>query len=170
MDATGLRGKTLAEIRKVRWIPDWGRERIEGMIANRPDWCISRQRSWGVPIAAFQCEGCGKQLLDRKIIDRVAGFFETEGADAWFQREVSELLPPGTKCPSCGGESFRQDSAILDEWYYSGVSYAAVSEAKEDLGIPVDLYLEGSDQHRGWFHSSSSPPWGRAASRPTAAC
>ena len=154
MDGTKLREKTLSEIRKVRWVPDWGQERIEGMIANRPDWCISRQRSWGVPIAAFQCEGCGKPLLDRKIIDRVADFFEKEGADAWFQRDASELLPPGTKCPSCGESSFRKESDILDVWFDSGVSYAAVCEGKENLGIPVDLYLEGSDQHRGWFHSS----------------
>ncbi|MBE0569188.1 MAG: isoleucine--tRNA ligase [Deltaproteobacteria bacterium] len=154
MDATGLREKTLSEIRKVRWIPGWGQERIEGMIANRPDWCISRQRSWGVPIASFQCEECGHQLLDRGLIDRVADFFETEGADAWFERGAAELLPPGTKCPSCGKDSFRKESDILDVWFDSGVSYAAVCEGKENLGIPVDLYLEGSDQHRGWFHSS----------------
>jgi isoleucyl-tRNA synthetase len=154
MDRTGLRGKTLEEIRKVRWIPGWGQERIEGMIANRPDWCISRQRAWGVPIAVFQCEGCGHHLLDRKIIDHVADFFEKEGADAWFERNTAELLPPDTKCPSCGERSFRKETDILDVWFDSGVSYAAVCEGKENLGIPVDLYLEGSDQHRGWFHSS----------------
>jgi isoleucyl-tRNA synthetase len=154
MDRTGLREKTLSEIRKVRWVPGWGQERIEGMIANRPDWCISRQRSWGVPIAVFQCDGCGHLLLDRRLIDRVADFFEKEGADAWFQRDAAELLPPGTKCPSCGEGSFRKETDILDVWFDSGVSYAAVCEGKEDLGIPVDLYLEGSDQHRGWFHSS----------------
>ena len=154
MDDTKLREKTLSEIRKVRWIPDWGQERIEGMIANRPDWCISRQRSWGVPIAAFQCKECGHQLLDRKIIDRVADFFEKEGADAWFQREAAELLPPGTTCPSCGKGTFLKESDILDVWFDSGVSYAAVCEGKENLGLPTDLYLEGSDQHRGWFHSS----------------
>ncbi|MEW6720155.1 MAG: isoleucine--tRNA ligase [Thermodesulfobacteriota bacterium] len=156
MDNTKLREKTLAEIRKVRWIPSWGQERIEGMIANRPDWCISRQRAWGVPIASFQCEGCGRQLLDRALIDRVADFFEKEGADAWFERDAAELLPPGAKCPSCGEGKFRKETDILDVWFDSGVSYAAVCEGKEDrgLGIPVDLYLEGSDQHRGWFHSS----------------
>ena len=154
MDKTGLREKTLSEIRKVRWIPDWGQERIEGMIANRPDWCISRQRSWGVPIAAFRCAECGHTLLERKIIERVADFFEKEGADAWFRREPSELLPPGTTCPSCGKDAFVKESDILDVWFDSGVSYAAVCEGKESLGIPVDLYLEGSDQHRGWFHSS----------------
>jgi len=154
MESTKLREKALSEIRKVRWIPAWGQERIEGMIANRPDWCISRQRSWGVPIASFQCEECGHQLLDRKLIDRVAEFFEKEGADAWFEREPSDLLPPGTKCPSCGKNAFRKESDILDVWFDSGVSYAAVCEGKENLGVPVDLYLEGSDQHRGWFHSS----------------
>ncbi len=154
MDRTGLRADALAAIKTVRWIPAWGQERIEGMIANRPDWCISRQRSWGVPIAVFQCEGCGGHLLDRALIDRVAGFFEKEGADAWFERDAAELLPPGTSCPSCGGKAFRKETDILDVWFDSGVSYACVCEGKENLGVPVDLYLEGSDQHRGWFHSS----------------
>jgi isoleucyl-tRNA synthetase len=154
MDKTGLRANALSEIRKVRWIPGWGQERIEGMIANRPDWCISRQRAWGVPIAIFQCAGCEEYLLDRKLIDHVAGFFEKEGADAWFNRDVRELLPPGTSCPACGGKEFRKETDILDVWFDSGVSYACVCEGKENLGIPVDLYLEGSDQHRGWFHST----------------
>ncbi|HEY7529024.1 MAG TPA: isoleucine--tRNA ligase [Candidatus Deferrimicrobiaceae bacterium] len=154
MDKTGLRAKALSEIRKVRWIPAWGQERIEGMIANRPDWCISRQRSWGVPIAIFQCARCGHYLLDRKLIDHVAGFFEKEGADAWFHRDVKELLPEGASCPACGGTGFRKETDILDVWFDSGVSYACVCEGKENLGIPVDLYLEGSDQHRGWFHST----------------
>ncbi|MGE5752341.1 MAG: isoleucine--tRNA ligase [Deltaproteobacteria bacterium] len=154
MDKTGLREKALSEIRKVRWIPAWGQERIDGMIANRPDWCISRQRAWGVPIAIFQCERCGHYLLDRKLIDHVAGFFEKEGADAWFNRDVKELLPEGASCPACGGAGFRKETDILDVWFDSGVSYACVCEGKENLGIPVDLYLEGSDQHRGWFHST----------------
>jgi isoleucyl-tRNA synthetase len=154
MDKTGLRANALSEIRKVRWIPAWGQERIEGMIANRPDWCISRQRSWGVPIAIFECAGCGHHLLDRALIEHVAAFFEKEGADAWFDREVKELLPPGTSCPACGGKEFRKETDILDVWFDSGVSYACVCEGKENLGIPVDLYLEGSDQHRGWFHST----------------
>jgi isoleucyl-tRNA synthetase len=154
MDRTDLRKKTLSEIRKVRWIPAWGQERIEGMIANRPDWCISRQRAWGVPIAIFRCGECGSHLLDRKVVDHVADIFEKEGADAWFERDVPDLLPPGTKCPACGGASFRKETDILDVWFDSGVSYACVCEGKENLGVPVDLYLEGSDQHRGWFHSS----------------
>jgi len=154
MDGTGLRGKAIEQIRRVRWIPAWGQERIEGMILNRPDWCISRQRAWGVPIAVFRCEACGHHLLDRKLIDHVAAFFEREGADAWYSREVAELLPPGTSCPSCGGSSFGKETDILDVWFDSGVSYACVCEGKEHLGVPVDLYLEGSDQHRGWFHST----------------
>jgi isoleucyl-tRNA synthetase len=166
MDKTGLRANALSEIRKVRWIPAWGQERIEGMIANRPDWCISRQRSWGVPIAIFECAGCGHHLLDRKLIEHVAAFFEKEGADAWFDREVNELLPPGTSCPACGGMEFRKETDILDVWFDSGVSYACVCEGKENLGIPVDLYLEGSDQHRGWFHSTLLAAVGTRQSAP----
>jgi isoleucyl-tRNA synthetase len=154
MDKSGLREKALAQIRKVKWIPAWGQERIDGMIANRPDWCISRQRAWGVPIAIFRCESCGDHLLDRKLIDHVASLFEKEGADAWYNREVSSLLPSGTSCPSCGGTTFGKETDILDVWFDSGVSYACVCEGKENLGVPVDLYLEGSDQHRGWFHST----------------
>ncbi len=154
MDKTGLREKALSEIRKVRWIPSWGQERIEGMIANRPDWCISRQRAWGVPIAIFQCGGCGHYLLDRALIEHVADIFEKEGADAWFNRDVADLVPKGASCPACGGKEFRKETDILDVWFDSGVSYACVCEGKESLGIPVDLYLEGSDQHRGWFHST----------------
>ena len=154
MDETGLREEALAQIRKVKWIPAWGQERIEGMIANRPDWCISRQRTWGVPIAIFRCESCGHHLLDGKLIEHVASIFEKEGADAWYQREVPDLLPGGTVCPSCGESAFGKETDILDVWFDSGVSYACVCEGKDNLGVPVDLYLEGSDQHRGWFHSS----------------
>lgn len=154
MDRTGLRREALAEIRKVRWIPAWGQDRIEGMIANRPDWCLSRQRAWGVPIAVFWCRACGRHLLDRKLVDHVAALFEKEGADAWFDRDAAALAPPGTTCPGCGGRDFEKETDILDVWFDSGVSYACVCEANENLGIPVDLYLEGSDQHRGWFHST----------------
>ncbi len=166
MDRTGLRGDALEAIGKVSWVPSWGRERIEGMIANRPDWCISRQRAWGVPIALFRCEGCGTHLLDRGRIDHVASLFEREGADAWFDRPVAELLPAGTACPSCGGTSFGKETDILDVWFDSGVSYACVCEGKENLGIPVDLYLEGSDQHRGWFHSTLLAAVGTRGSAP----
>jgi isoleucyl-tRNA synthetase len=154
MDKTGLRSAALEEIAKVRWIPSWGRERIEGMIAGRPDWCISRQRAWGVPIALFLCRKCGRHLLDPALVDRVASFFEKEGADCWFSRDAADFLPPGTSCPDCGGTAFDKETDILDVWFDSGVSYACVCEGREALGNPVDLYLEGSDQHRGWFHST----------------
>jgi isoleucyl-tRNA synthetase len=153
MQANDLRVKALAAINQVHWIPRWGRERIYGMVENRPDWCISRQRAWGVPIVAFHCQGCGEVLLTEEILNRIIALVRTEGADVWFSRTAAELLPPGTRCPKCGGSEFTKESDILDVWFDSGVSYAGVLEAR-GLGFPADLYLEGSDQHRGWFHSS----------------
>ncbi len=154
MEKGGLRDKALEEIRKCQWEPKWGEERIYGMIENRPDWCISRQRVWGVPIVAFHCNGCGEVLIDADVILHVADIFEKEGADAWFTRSAEDLLPEGAACASCGGRDFKKDNAILDVWFDSGVSYACVCEEREYLGSPCDMYLEGSDQHRGWFHSS----------------
>jgi isoleucyl-tRNA synthetase len=154
MDKTGLRQKALDAIQKVRWIPGWGEDRIYAMIANRPDWCISRQRAWGVPITVFFCRTCDKTVITQEIMDHIAGLVEEHGADIWFTRSEEELLPPGTRCPSCGGERFRKETDILDVWFDSGVSYAAVMESRPYLDSPSDLYLEGSDQHRGWFHSS----------------
>ncbi len=154
MEATGLRAAALAEIERVRWIPEWGRARIHGMIANRPDWCLSRQREWGVPIVALFCEGCGAPHVSRALCDHVAALFEREGADAWFTRPLADLVPPGLRCAGCGGGAFRRETDILDVWFDSGVSWASVVEAREELGGRADLYLEGSDQHRGWFHSS----------------
>ena len=154
MDKTGLRQKALAAINKVSWIPSWGRERIYSMIANRPDWCISRQRAWGVPITVFFCEECGDMVISREIVDHVCRLVEKSGADIWFSAPVENLLPPGARCPNCGVHRFRKEMDILDVWFDSGVSYAAVMEERESLGSPSDLYLEGSDQHRGWFHSS----------------
>ncbi|MBW2038042.1 MAG: isoleucine--tRNA ligase [Deltaproteobacteria bacterium] len=154
IDHNGFREKALKGIEEVKWIPQWGKERIYGMVANRPDWCISRQRVWGIPIVAFYCEGCGETLLKKDIIDFVANRFAQEGADIWFDESAQKLLPPGTTCPHCGGEKFRKESDILDVWFDSGVSWAAVLERRDDLRFPADLYLEGSDQHRGWFHSS----------------
>ncbi len=154
IDHNGLRERALKGIEEVQWIPQWGKERIYGMLANRPDWCISRQRVWGIPIVAFYCEGCGETLLRKDLIDSVADRFAQEGADIWFDETAQKLLVPGTKCPQCGGEKFRKESDILDVWFDSGVSWAAVLEGKDNLGFPADLYLEGSDQHRGWFHSS----------------
>ena len=156
MERGGLRERALEEIRKVAWIPPWGEERIYGMVENRPDWCISRQRAWGVPIAAFHCEGegCARPVVDAEIARRVADLMEEGGADVWFEREAAALLPPGYRCPECGGASFRKETDILDVWFDSGVSQAAVLERHEELAWPADMYLEGSDQHRGWFHSS----------------
>ncbi len=154
MEKNGLRQKALAAIGQVTWIPRWGRERIYQMVERRPDWCISRQRSWGVPIIAFHCRQCGQPLLTRELLHDLIGRVRTEGADFWFAAPVSELLPPGTRCP-CGGTDFRKETDILDVWFDSGVSWAAVLDPDPELGpSPADLYLEGSDQHRGWFHSS----------------
>ena len=154
MEKNGLREKALAAIDKVTWIPRWGRERIYQMVEQRPDWCISRQRAWGVPIVAFHCQGCGRVHLTREILDRIIARVREEGADFWFAEPAADLLPPGTKCPECGGEAFTKETDILDVWFDSGVSFAAVVEPNPEMGLPADLYLEGSDQHRGWFHSS----------------
>ena len=154
METNDLRKKALAEVEKVRWIPKWGRDRIHGMLENRPDWCISRQRVWGVPITVAYCEGCGEPYLEPAIFENAARLFEQEGASAWFARPVSDFLPPGTRCAQCGGASFRPETDILDVWFDSGVSYHAVCNRRPNLSVPVDLYLEGSDQHRGWFHST----------------
>jgi isoleucyl-tRNA synthetase len=154
MDKTGLRQKALEEIDKVKWIPHWGRDRIYGMIENRPDWCVSRQRAWGVPIAIFCCEHCDAILIGPEVIDHVFNLFKTHGADVWFEKSVAELLPEGAVCKSCGGTTFKKETDILDVWFDSGVSHAAVLEQRPYLRWPADLYLEGSDQHRGWFHSA----------------
>ena len=155
MEKNDLRKKSIDAINNdVRWIPHWGKDRILGMITNRPDWCVSRQRIWGVPITVFYCKGCGEVLSDKAVFDHVVSLFEKNGADIWFDKEVSELLPPGSKCKKCGGSEFDKEMDILDVWFDSGVSHAAVLEKREDLQSPADLYLEGSDQHRGWFHSS----------------
>nr|HID58259.1 isoleucine--tRNA ligase [Desulfobacterales bacterium] len=136
------------------WIPHWGRDRIYGMIQNRPDWCISRQRSWGVPIIALYCKDCGETIITEEIIEHVANVFETHGADIWFTHDTDTLIPKGTSCPNCGGKNFLKETDILDVWFDSGVSHSAVLETRDYLTWPADMYLEGSDQHRGWFHSS----------------
>ena len=154
MEKNGFRERALAAIRQVQWIPTWGEERIYGMIANRPDWCISRQRAWGVPIAVFYCGKCNALLAEQRLVEHVASLMDREGADVWFARPANELVPPGTRCATCGHDDFTKETDILDVWFDSGVSQAAVLRVRPDQHWPADLYLEGSDQHRGWFHSS----------------
>ncbi len=149
-----LREIALREIDRVNWIPSWGRIRIRNMVEQRPDWCISRQRIWGVPIVAFYCKSCGEAIYSRELAEHVAEIFEKESADAWYEREVEQLLPPGFTCPKCGGKDFEKETDILDVWFDSGSSHAAVLERRPELDWPADLYLEGSDQHRGWFQAS----------------
>jgi len=156
LDRQELRQRTLDAIRReVQWIPPWGEERIYNMVAHRPDWTLSRQRVWGVPIVAFYCQSCGGLLLDERAIEHVAGIFrDGRGIEEWYLRDEADLVPPGTRCGTCGGERFRKETDILDVWFDSGCSHAAVLEARPELHWPAEIYLEGSDQHRGWFHSS----------------
>ena len=139
---------------EVKWIPAWGRDRIFNMVSNRPDWCISRQRAWGVPIPAVDCKACGEAILTTSLVAKAAAMFEQYNADAWYERPIEEFLPEGLACPSCGGTSFERERDILDVWFDSGSSHEAVLARSPELGWPADLYLEGSDQHRGWFQSS----------------
>lgn len=150
----GFRKDALRSIKEVRWIPAWGEERIYNMIASRQDWCVSRQRVWGVPIPIFYCGDCDKVLINEETIGAVADLFAREGSDAWFAREAAEILPAGISCPGCGHGSFRKETDIMDVWFDSGSTHAAVLETHPDLASPADLYLEGSDQYRGWFQSS----------------
>ncbi|HEV2615119.1 MAG TPA: isoleucine--tRNA ligase [Candidatus Acidoferrales bacterium] len=150
LEHDALRQRALDEIRKVKWTPEWGEQRLSGMVAERPDWCISRQRFWGVPLVVFYCEGCNEQLKDFHALRNVVRWFEKEGADAWFTHSAEELLPPGTKC-KCGSARFRKEKDILDVWFESGSTSLAV--LKGDMW-PADVYLEGPDQYRGWFQSS----------------
>ncbi len=140
--------------RDVKWIPAWGRDRLFNMVSNRPDWCISRQRAWGVPIPAVDCTSCGEAVMTGALVERAASVFDEYGADAWYERPIEEFLPAGLACPSCGGTSFERERDILDVWFDSGSSHEAVLPFRADLTWPADIYLEGSDQHRGWFQSS----------------
>ena len=139
---------------EVRWVPGWGIDRMKSMIRERADWCISRQRVWGVPIPIFYCEDCNEHLVNDDTINAVADLFAKEGSDAWWAHSAEEILPQGTKCPKCGGTHFRKESDIMDVWFDSGSSHAAVCKTRPELAWPADMYLEGSDQHRGWFQSS----------------
>jgi isoleucyl-tRNA synthetase len=167
-DGQTLRGIALSEVDAIAagrelgdeglasgWVPAWGRDRIHGMLEDRPDWCISRQRAWGVPIPAVHCKSCGEVTLTPALVDHVAQLVGRDGADAWFSKPESELLPTGFSCPKCGSNELAKDTSILDVWFESGASFwACMRDVEAGLGVPTDLYLEGSDQHRGWFHSS----------------
>ena len=145
--------KAIEEIKKVKWVPGWGEDRITGMIRDRSDWCISRQRTWGVPIPIFYCEECGKEAITPETIAKIVEIFREEGADAWYAKDAKDLMPEGFKC-ACGCTSFKKETDIMDVWFDSGVSHAAVMDEREELSSPADLYLEGADQYRGWFQSS----------------
>ena len=154
MEQGDLRSRALKEIDQVQWFPPRGRDRIYGMIHNRPDWCLSRQRIWGTPIPGFTCTVCQETLADPDVIAHIATQVREKGADVWFEKSAEELLPPGTACSSCGAKTFKKEKDILDVWFESGVSHAAVLQERDSRWWPADLYLEGSDQHRGWFHSA----------------
>ena len=161
-----LRTRTLEEIKKVKWDPSWGEERMSNMIQTRPDWCISRQRVWGVPIAVFLCDGCGKPLNDHAINRKVVELFARSGADVWFTSESDNILPAEIKCPHCGGAKFEKETDIFDVWLESGASYLALVAAEPEYPWPSDLYLEGGDQYRGWFQSSLLCAMGTHATPP----
>ena len=149
-----LREGALREVGRVRWIPAWGEERMRNMLKGRPDWCVSRQRVWGVPIPVFYCAGCEEAVADPQVINHVAAIFERESADAWYAREAADLLPEGFKCQKCGGAQWKKETDILDVWFDSGSSSVAVLEHRDNLRWPADVYIEGGDQYRGWFNSS----------------
>ncbi len=154
IDHNAHRERALTAIRQVRWIPPETESRITAMVQHRPDWCLSRQRAWGVGIPAFYCEACGEVLLEPSLIERVATFIEREGSDVWFDKPADYFLPEGTRCPRCNGATFRKESDVLDVWFDSGSTHRLVLETRPELRWPADLYIEGSDQHRGWFNSS----------------
>ncbi len=160
-----IRQQALAAIEEVKWVPKWGEDRIANMVRDRGDWCISRQRAWGVPIPVFYCKACGKELINRETIKCVQKLFAEKGSNAWYETDAADILPAGTTCPACGHSEFEKEKDIMDVWFDSGSSHVAVLETREELRWPADLYLEGSDQHRGWFQSSL---WTAVAARASA--
>ena len=149
-----IKPQTMEAISTVEWMPKWGEERIRSMVSDRADWCISRQRIWGVPIPIFYCEECGHEHIDPEAIKAVSELFRREGSDAWYSKDAADILPAGTKCSKCGCDKFRKETDIMDVWFDSGSSHAAVLSEENGLSEPCDLYLEGNDQYRGWFQSS----------------
>jgi isoleucyl-tRNA synthetase len=170
MDRENLREKTLEAIKHVEWYPTWGEERMTNMIAPRPDWCISRQRVWGVPITVFYCEGCTEPFTDKAVLDSVVAQFRQHTSDIWYSKTAAELMGPGHKCAKCGGTAFRKETDILDVWFDSGSSHLAVLTEKNGLSWPADMYLEGGDQFRGWFQSSLLAGVGLKGSSPYREC
>jgi isoleucyl-tRNA synthetase len=157
IDHKGLREKLLAETENIRWTPPSGKERMKGMLTLRPDWCLSRQRLWGVPIPAVKCKACGEVILSPEVIANCANIFAEKGSDSWFDRDLSDFLPKDFKCSQCSEKEFEKEFDILDVWFESGASFMAVVQNHSELRFPADLYLEGSDQHRGWFQVSLIP-------------
>src|SRR5450755_3329145 len=170
MEMNHFRQDALEAIKRVKWMPEWGQERISNMIAVRPDWCISRQRVWGVPIIVFYCEGCREPVTDRKILDPIVSLFAEHTADVWYERTAAELLPAGHTCAKCGATEFAKETDILDVWFDSGSSHLAVLNESFGLPWPADVYLEGGDQYRGWFHSSLLVGTGLRGSAPYREC
>jgi isoleucyl-tRNA synthetase len=170
VDHQSLRQRALAACENdIRWVPSWGRQRILGMLRDRPDWCISRQRAWGVPIPAFYCEGCEKVHCTADLVRHVRDVVAREGADAWFEKDAADLVPPGLAC-DCGGTSFRTETDIFDVWFESGSSWRSVLTEENGLRFPADVYLEGHDQHRGWFQLSLLPAMGTRGEPPFKTC
>ena len=158
MDHEGFRQRVLESVGQTEWVPDWGEERMRSMVKERPDWCLSRQKSWGVPIPAFYCDECGEVLLTRKSVLHVAEVFGEKGADSWFETDEAEpFMPDGTTCPQCGGTEWTKETDIFDVWFESGSSHHSVCRKREELNFPADMYLEGTDQYRGWFQLSLLP-------------